>query len=142
MNLKGARYPSISVLYNGSCSMLLIGAATRERGINMRTFAFFGAATIAASLFAAGSALAWTTEQPAQQDQNSVLFSDADKFKALEDKVNGKSQSQSGFYFSGGINGGDSGTTGANPYNRLQPMTGSSSAFSYSPMPGFRGQPQ
>ena len=126
----------------------------------MRTFAFFGAAAIAASLFAAGSALAWTEEKPSQQDQNSVTFSDPDAFKALQDKVNGKnqsqsgffisdgknefdgkSQSQSGFYFSGGVNSGDYGSTGSNPY-RLQPMTGSGSAFSYSPMPGFRGQPQ
>jgi hypothetical protein len=108
----------------------------------MRTFAFFGAATVVASLFAASGAFAWTTEQPSQQDQNGVTFSDPDSFKALQDKVNGKSPSQSGFYFSGSVNSGDSGTTGTNPYNRLQPMTGSSSAFSYSPMPGFRGQPQ
>jgi hypothetical protein len=106
----------------------------------MRTFAFASAAAIAASLFVSGGAFAWTTEQPAQQDSKSVLFSDPDSFKALEDKVNGKSQTQSGFYISGGVNSGDS--MGTNPYNRLQPMTGSSSAFSYSPMPGFRGQPQ
>jgi len=108
----------------------------------MRTFALFGAAAIAASLFAAGSALAWTAEQPSQQDSNGVLFSDPDSFKALEDKVNGKSQSQSGFYITGGVNNsGDSGVMGANPYG-VRPMTGSGSAFSYSPMPGFRGQPQ
>jgi hypothetical protein len=108
----------------------------------MRTFAFFGTVTIAAALFSAGSALAWTEEKPSQQDQNGVLFSDPDSFKALQDKVNGKGQNQSGFSFSAGVNGGDTGMTGTNPYNRLQPMTGSGSAFSYSPMPGFRGQPQ
>jgi hypothetical protein len=121
----------------------------------MRTFAFFSAAAIAASLFTAGNALAWTEEKPSQQqDQNSVTFSDPDTFKALQDKVNGrnqsesnffvtdgKSQSQSGFYFSGGVNSGDSSTMGTNPY-RLQPMTGSGSAFSYSPIPGFRERPQ
>jgi hypothetical protein len=121
----------------------------------MRTFAFFGAAAIAASLFAAGNALAWTEEKPSQQqDQNSVTFSDPETFKVLQDKVNGKSQSesnffitdgksqsQSGFYFSGGVNYGDSSTMRTNPY-RLQPMTGSGSAFSFSPNPGFRGDPQ
>jgi hypothetical protein len=109
--------------------------------MNMRTFAFFGAAAIAASLFAAGNALAWSTEQPTKQDQNSVTFTDPDSFKALEDKVNGKS-SQSGFYFSGSVNsGGDSGfgTTGANPYG-VQPL-GRGSAFSWSPAnnPYLRG---
>jgi hypothetical protein len=108
----------------------------------MRTFAFFGAAAIAASLIAAGSALAWTEEKPAQLDSSGVTFSDPDAFKALQDKVNGKSgSSQSGFFITGGVNGGDASTIGANPY-RVQPMTGSGSAFSYSPMPGFRGQPQ
>jgi hypothetical protein len=111
----------------------------------MRTFAFFGAAAIAASLLAAGSALAWTAEQPAQQDSKGVLFSDPDSFKALEDKVNGNfngnSESKSGFYFSGGVKSGDDCVTGANPY-RLQPLAGSSSAFNCSPTPGFRGQPQ
>jgi hypothetical protein len=107
----------------------------------MRTFAFFGASAIAASLFLAGSALAWTEEKPAQQDQNSVMFSDPDAFKALQDKVNGKSDTKSGFYFSGGVNSGETALPGTNPY-RVQPMTGSGSAFSYSPMPGFRGQPQ
>jgi hypothetical protein len=109
----------------------------------MRTFAFFGAAAIAASLFAAGNALAWSTEQPAKQDQNSVTFGEPDSFKALEEKVYGKSsQSQSGFYISGGVNsGGDSGsgTTGANPYG-VQPL-GRGSAFSWSPAnnPYLRG---
>jgi hypothetical protein len=115
----------------------------------MRTFAFFGTAAIAASLFAAGSALAWTEEKPSQQqDQSSVTFTDPDSFKALQDKVNGKNQSsQTGFYFSGGANSGQDGGAeppqyrGTNPY-RVQPMTGSGSAFSYSPMPGFRGEPR
>jgi hypothetical protein len=125
----------------------------------MRTFAFFGGVTIAAALFSAG-ALAWTEEKPSQQqDQSSVMYSDPDAFKALQDKVNAKGQNQSGFYFYGGVNPGDNGGTdknsytdtnsytgtnpyaGANPY-RVQPMTGSGSAFSYSPMPGFRGLPQ
>ena len=122
--------------------MLLVGLATRERGTNMRTFAFFGAAAIGASLFAAGNALAWTAEQPAQQDQNSVTFSDPDSFKALQDKVNGKtSQSDSGFRFYSNVGSGDSGLSQANPYG-LPALPGrSGSAFSYSPMPGFREQP-
>jgi hypothetical protein len=108
----------------------------------MRTFAFFGATAIAASLFAAGSALAWTEEKPSQQDQNSVMYTDPDAFKALQDKVNGKGgDSKSGFYITGGVNSGDTGPTGINPYG-VRPMTGSGSAFSYSPMPGFRGPPQ
>jgi hypothetical protein len=106
----------------------------------MRTIAFLGAAAVAASLLASGGAWAWSQEQPASSDGSSALFTDPDSFKALEDKVNGKGETKSGFYFSGGVNSGDSGLSGANPY-RLPPLQ-SGSAFSYSPMPGFRGQPQ
>ncbi len=107
----------------------------------MRTIALLGAAMIAASLLAPGVASAWTSEQPSQQDESGLNYSDPDAFKALQDKVNGKTDSQSGFFITGGVNGGDTSTTGANPY-ALQPLTGRNSAFGYSPMPGFRGAPQ
>jgi hypothetical protein len=108
----------------------------------MRTFAILGAAFIAAVFAGANGARAWTQEQPAQQQQgvNAADLSDPDNFKALEDKVNGKTQSSTGtFQIYGGVNGGAAGgLTHANPYG-LAPMGGSGSAFSYSPNPGFRG---
>ncbi len=107
----------------------------------MRTFALFGAAMIAASLLAHGGAFAWTTEQPSQQDGSGINYSDPDEFKALQDKVNGKTDSQSGFYVSGGVSGGDTSIMGASPYS-VQPLAGQNSAFGYSPMPGFRGLPR
>jgi hypothetical protein len=109
----------------------------------MRTLAVIGVVSVAA-LLAAGSAFAWTAEQPSKQDSNNaaaanaVDLSDNDAFQALQDKVNGKTQSQSGFQVSGGVSSGySSGLTGTNPYG--VPALGSNSAFSYSPNPGFRG---
>ncbi len=108
----------------------------------MRTLAVIGAVSVAA-LLAAGSAFAWTAEQPSKQDANAasanaVDLSDNDAFQALQDKVNGKTQSQSGFQVSGSVGSGySSGLTGTNPYG--VPALGSNSAFSYSPNPGFRG---
>lgn len=108
----------------------------------MRTFAILGAAAIAASMAASGAALAWTQEQPAQQQSgaNAVDLSDPDNFKALQDKVNGKTESNVGsFQIYGGAYGGASGgLTQANPYG-VAPIGGRGSAFSYSPNPGFRG---
>jgi hypothetical protein len=107
----------------------------------MRTIAILGAAFIAAVFAGASGARAWTQEQPAQQQQgvNAADLSDPDNFKALEDKVNGKTESSMGsFQFYGGVNGGvTGGLSGANPYG--VPSMGGGSAFSYSPNPGFRG---
>ncbi|MFY9643129.1 MAG: hypothetical protein ACLPJW_01095 [Rhodomicrobium sp.] len=106
----------------------------------MRTFAIIGVASIAALIAASSGAWAWTAEAPAQQVQgvNAADLSDPDNFKELQDKVNGKTDSQSGFQFYGGVNAGSGmGLSGANPYG--VPAMGSSSAFSYSPNPGFRG---
>jgi hypothetical protein len=104
----------------------------------MRTLALIGAASIAA-LISANGALAWTQEQPAKGGNgNAVDLSDPDAFQALQDKVNGKTDSASGFQITGGVGTDYSGTTGANPY-RVTPMGGRGSAFSYSPNPGFRG---
>jgi len=101
----------------------------------MRTFA------IAVLIAASSGAFAWTAEQPAQQGAGAIDLSDPDNFKALEDKVNGKTPSQSGFQFYGGVSSGySSGLSQANPYGVL-PMGGRGSAFSYSPNPGFRGNP-
>ncbi len=106
----------------------------------MRTFAILGAAFIAALFAGSSGVLAWTQEQPAQVQQgvNAADLSDPDNFKALEDKVNGKTDSQSGFQFYGGVSGGATGgLPGVNPYG-IPSMSGGS-AFSYSPNPGFRG---
>jgi hypothetical protein len=107
----------------------------------MRTFAFISAAAIAAPLLISNAAFAWTADQPAASVTNGVDLSDPDNFKALQDKVNGKT-GESGFQFQAGVNSGFTGPYGgSNPYS-VQPMNGNGSAFSYSPMPGFRGQPQ
>ncbi len=105
----------------------------------MRTLAMIGAVSIAA-LIAANGAWAWSQEQTAQGSPNgtAVDLSDPENFQALQDKVNGKTQSQSGFQVTGGVGSGyGSGLTGANPYG-VAPVT-RGSAFSYSPNPGFRG---
>ncbi len=104
----------------------------------MRTLAILGAASIAALIAASSGALAWTQEQPAQGQNGAALdLSDPDNFKALQDKVNGKTQqSSSGFQFSAGTGAGPSGLPGPNPYGA--PSYGRGSAFSYSPNPGFR----
>jgi hypothetical protein len=110
----------------------------------MRTFALVGAAIIALSAAASNAAWAWQTEQTVQSGANSTDFSDPDKFQELQDKVNGKTaQFDTGFHVYGGVNSGmGDGTTGSNPYG-VMPLPGrGGSAFSYSPMPGFRGQPQ
>ncbi len=107
----------------------------------MRTFARIGAVSAAVLMAASSGAWAWTAEAPAQQVQgvNAADLSDPDNFKALQDKVSGKTDSQSGFQFYGGVNSGTGGgLTQANPYG-VAPMGGRGSAFSYSPNPGFRG---
>jgi hypothetical protein len=103
-----------------------------------------GAVSVAAML-ATGSAFAWTKEQPSKQDEtakaaaaNAADLTDNDAFQALQDKVNGKTQSQSGFQISAGTGPlPATGLTGTNPYG-VAPIEGNS-AFSYSPNPGFRG---
>jgi hypothetical protein len=120
--------------------MLLIKAATVSEGKIMRTFAFFGAAAIAASILVSNGACAWTADQSAPAAANGVDLSDPDNFKALQDKVNAKT-GLSGFHFDANVNPGGGQFTGSNPYS-VTPMNGNGSAFSYSPMPGFRGQPQ
>lgn len=109
----------------------------------MRTLALLGAAAIAASIAASNAAFAWSTETPAQQGGNALDLSDPDNFKALQDKVNGKTSSSSdGLHFYGSVNsGGGEGFSSTNPYG-LQPLMGNNSGFNYSPNPGFRGLPQ
>jgi hypothetical protein len=108
----------------------------------MRTLAVIGAFSVVA-LLAAGNAFAWTQETPSKQNgnaaaANAVDLSDNDAFQALQDKVNGKTQAQSGFQISAGTGSSyGTGLTGVNPYG-AHSLRGSS-AFSYSPIPGFRG---
>ncbi len=107
----------------------------------MRTLAMIGAGAIAA-LISMNGAWAWTQEQPSKSSAGSgtaVDLSDNDAFQALQDKVNGKTPSQSGFQVYGGVDAGaGAGFNGSNPYS-VAPMRGRASAFSYSPNPGFRG---
>ncbi len=104
----------------------------------MRTLAMICAVSIAA-LIAANGAWAWSQEQTAQGSPNgtAVDLSDPENFQALQDKVNGKTQSQSGFQVYSGVGPAPS-LTGAAPYG-ITPPGSRSSAFSYSPNPGFRG---
>lgn len=107
----------------------------------MRTVAMIGAGLIA-GLIAANGAWAWTQEQPAQGSNGTAVdLSDPDNFKALQDKVNGKTDSSSGFHVYSGVGSDPSGFTGSNPYG-VTPMGGHGSAFRYSPNPGFRGNPE
>ena len=62
----------------------------------MRTLAMIGAGAIAA-LISVNRAFAWTQEQPSKSGGGSgtaVDLSDNDAFKALQDKVNGKTPSR------------------------------------------------
>jgi len=108
----------------------------------MRTLAMIGAVSIAA-LIAANGAWAWSQEQTAQGSPNgtAVDLSDPENFQALQDKVNGKTQSQSGFQVYSGVGSGPGSLAGAGPYG-ITPPGSRSSAFSYSPNPGFRGNAQ
>jgi hypothetical protein len=120
--------------------MLLIETATVSEGKIMRTFALFGANAIAAPLLIPGGAFAWTADQSAPAATSGVDLSDPDNFKALQDKVNGNT-GQSGFHFDANVTPGGNQYLGSNPYS-VAPLNGNNSGFSYSPMPGFRGQPQ
>ncbi len=65
----------------------------------MRALAF--AATAAVLVLSPLAARAWTTE-PGGQATDGASFSDPeDKLKELQDKVNAKGQTQSGFFISG-----------------------------------------
>jgi hypothetical protein len=111
----------------------------------MRTLAFITGAAIASSILMAGAAFAWTAEPPVQgQGSNAADLSDNDNFKALQDKVNGLASSPgstSGFNIYGSVSAGSEFSSQGNSYG-VQPLTGRSSGFSYSPVPGFRGTPQ
>ena len=110
----------------------------------MRTFASICAAAMAVSLWASAGAYAWTADQSAPAATQGVDLSDPDNFKALQDKVNGKTgdSSSSGLQFYGSASSGFVGPYGgSNPYSVAPLSGGTGSAFSYSPNPGFRGQP-
>jgi hypothetical protein len=100
----------------------------------MRTFAYFGAAVIAAAL-ASSTALAWTTESSTGTSADGVNLADPDQFKALEDKVNAKTP-QSGFSFSGSVGNGYTGPS--HPFALQNEQAGGDGAnFNYAPPPGF-----
>ncbi len=92
---------------------------------------------------ASNAAFAWSTEAPAGQGTAAPLdLSDPDNFKAMQDKVNGKTDSSDGFHFYGSVNSGaEEGFSSGNPYG-MRPLMGNNSGFNYSPNPGFRGLPQ
>jgi hypothetical protein len=106
----------------------------------MRTFALSGLTALAISMMTPATVWAWSTEQASPNGgANASLADQADPLKALEDKVNSKGGSnQSGFYFSAGSGA----TQPFSPYGFNSNQSGTNVPFGYSPMPGFRGQPQ
>ncbi len=105
----------------------------------MRAFALSGFAALAISLMAPVTVWAWSTEQASPNGGASANFADQeDPLKALQDKVDNKgSSNQSGFYFSSG-----QAQQPFSPYGFRSGQAGTNVPFGYSPMPGFRGQPQ
>ncbi len=105
----------------------------------MRAFALSGLAALAISMMAPATVWAWSTEQASPNGGASANLADQeDPLKALQDKVDGKSSpGQSGLYFSAGPTTQPFGPSGFNSN-----QTNTNVPFGYSPMPGFRGQPQ
>jgi len=105
----------------------------------MRAFALSGLAALVISMMAPATVWAWSTEQASPNGGAAANLADQeDPLKALEDKVNGKNSSpQSGFYFSTGP-----AQQPFNPSGFNSNQTNTTVPFGYSPMPGFRGQPQ
>ncbi len=106
----------------------------------MRTFALSGVAVLAVSLMASTAVLAWSSEQATPNTGATTNLADPDEaLKALQDKVDAKNiGSQSGFYITGGA-------AQQQPFGPLgfhSNQTTTEVPFGYSPMPGFRGQPQ
>jgi hypothetical protein len=108
---------------------------TREK---MRAFALFSLAALAISIMASATVWAFSSEQAIPGGGAAANLADQeDPLKALQDKVDGKTNSnQSGFYLSNGSTQQPfSPGFGSNQTNTTVP-------FGYSPMPGFRGQAQ
>ncbi len=105
----------------------------------MRAFALSGLAALAISMMAPATVWAWSTEQASPNGGASANLADQeDPLKALQDKVDSKNSSkQSGFYFSAGPT-----PQPFSPYGFKSNPTDTNVPFGYSPMPGFRGQPQ
>ena len=105
----------------------------------MRKFVLSGFAVFVISIMAPDSTWAFSTEQASPSNGASANLADPDEaLKALQDKVDSKSGSnQSGFYFSAGP-----AQQSFSPYGFRSNQTDTTVPFGYSPMPGFRGQPQ
>jgi hypothetical protein len=105
----------------------------------MRALALSGFAALAISMMAPATVWAWSTEQASPNSGAAAnLAEQEDPLKVLQDKVDGKSSSQqSGFYFSSG-----SAQQPFTPNGLRSNQTGTNVPYGYSPMPGFRGQPQ
>ena len=105
----------------------------------MRTFALSGFAALALSLMTPAAVWAFSTESATPSTGAAANIADPDEaLKALQEKVDSKTASQqSGFYFSAGPT-----QQPFSPYGFRSNQTDTSVPFGYSPMPGFRGQPQ
>ncbi len=105
----------------------------------MRTIALSGFAALAISMMAPATVWAFSTEQASPNTGAAANLADPDEaLKALQDKVDSKTGAkQSGFYFSAGPS-----QQPFSPYGFKSNQTDTNVPFGYSPMPGFRGQPQ
>jgi hypothetical protein len=117
--------------------MLQLFTAIAERGNSMRTFAFIGAAALAITMMSPNAVWAWSSETVVPQGGQATNLADPDEaFKALQDKVNGGSDSKSGFYISGGAD-----QSMDSPFiSRANPTGSAPTPYGYSPIPGFRGR--
>ena len=104
----------------------------------MRGFALSSFTVLAISMMAPATVGAWTTDQVSPNSSTGAALAEGDDpLKALQDKVNGKNPAgQSGFYVTGGA------TQSSSPFGFSSTQTNTGVPFGYSPMPGFRGQPQ
>ena len=104
----------------------------------MRGFALSSLAVLAISMMAPATVWAWSTEQVSPNSSTGTALAEGDDpLKALQDKVDAKNPAgQSGFYVTGGA------TQSTSPFGFSSSQSNTSVPFGYSPMPGFRGQPQ
>ncbi len=102
----------------------------------MRTFALSSLAALLISAMAPASVWAWSTEQASPSTAASANLADPDEaLKALQDKVNQHSSTQSGLTFYGNVG---QQATPYGPYRFSPNQTDANQPFS--PIPGFRGQ--
>jgi hypothetical protein len=109
----------------------------------MRAFALSGFAALAISMMAPATVWAWSSEPVAPRGADGANLVDSDDpLKALQDKVNAKDglrlgSQNSGFYMSGGAAQQQTFGPYGGAFRSSTPTD--TTAFGWSPQPGFRG---